>query len=27
MWWYRAKALVNGALIAEAEIGAMIAED
>jgi len=27
MWWYRAKALVNGALIAEAEVGAMIAED
>jgi len=27
MWWYRAKALVNGVLIAEAEIGAMIAED
>ena len=27
MWWYRTKALVNGALIAEAEIGAMIAED
>jgi 3-hydroxyacyl-[acyl-carrier-protein] dehydratase len=27
MWWYRAKALVSGALIAEAEIGAMIAED
>src|SRR5580698_7039834 len=27
MWWYRAAALVNGALIAEAEIGAMIAED
>ena len=27
MWWYRAKALVNGVLIAEAEVGAMIAED
>jgi len=27
MWWYRAKALVNGAVIAEAEVGAMIAED
>src|SRR5580693_1623927 len=27
MWWYRAKALVKGELIAEAEIGAMIAED
>jgi 3-hydroxyacyl-[acyl-carrier-protein] dehydratase len=27
MWWYRARALVNGAVIAEAEIGAMIAED
>ena len=27
MWWYRAKALVDGALIAEAEVGAMIAED
>jgi 3-hydroxyacyl-[acyl-carrier-protein] dehydratase len=27
MLWYRAKALVNGALIAEAEIGAMIAEE
>jgi 3-hydroxyacyl-[acyl-carrier-protein] dehydratase len=25
MWWYRAKALVKGALIAEAEVGAMIA--
>jgi len=27
MWWYRAKALVNGAVVAEAEVGAMIAED
>jgi 3-hydroxyacyl-[acyl-carrier-protein] dehydratase len=27
MWWYRARALVKGALIAEAEVGAMIAED
>jgi 3-hydroxyacyl-[acyl-carrier-protein] dehydratase len=26
MWWYRAEAKVGGALIAEAEIGAMIAE-
>src|ERR1700732_669839 len=27
MWWYRAKAQWKGVLIAEAEIGAMIAED
>jgi 3-hydroxyacyl-[acyl-carrier-protein] dehydratase len=27
IWWYRAKALVNGVLIAEAEVGAMIAEE
>ncbi len=27
MWWYRATAEVNGVLIAEAEVGAMIAED
>jgi len=27
MWWYRAKALVNGVVVAEAEVGAMIAED
>ena len=27
MWWYRAEAKVGGALIAEAEVGAMIAED
>ena len=27
MWWYKAKAMVNGVLIAEADIGAMIAED
>ena len=27
MWWYRARALVNGVVIAEAEVGAMIAED
>jgi 3-hydroxyacyl-[acyl-carrier-protein] dehydratase len=25
MWWYRAKAMVNGVLIAEAEVGAVIA--
>jgi 3-hydroxyacyl-[acyl-carrier-protein] dehydratase len=27
MWWYRAKAQVNGVLIAEAKVGAMISED
>jgi 3-hydroxyacyl-[acyl-carrier-protein] dehydratase len=27
MWWYRAEAKVGGVLIAEAEIGAVIAED
>lgn len=27
MWWYRVEAKINGVLIAEAEIGAMIAED
>jgi len=27
MWWYRAEAKVNGALIAEAEVGAVITED
>jgi 3-hydroxyacyl-[acyl-carrier-protein] dehydratase len=27
IWWYRARALVNGVVIAEAEVGAMIAED
>ena len=26
MWWYRAEAKVDGVLIAEAEVGAMIAE-
>jgi 3-hydroxyacyl-[acyl-carrier-protein] dehydratase len=26
MWWYRAEAKVNGALIAEAEVGAVISE-
>jgi 3-hydroxyacyl-[acyl-carrier-protein] dehydratase len=26
MWWYRGKALVQGQLVAEAEIGAMIAD-
>jgi 3-hydroxyacyl-[acyl-carrier-protein] dehydratase len=26
MWWYKAKAMVNGVVIAEADIGAMIAE-
>ena len=27
MWWYRAEAKVNGVLIAEAEVGAIITED
>jgi hypothetical protein len=27
MWWYRARAQVNGVLIAEAKVGAMISED
>lgn len=27
MWWYRAQAKVGDALIAEAEVGAVIAED
>jgi 3-hydroxyacyl-[acyl-carrier-protein] dehydratase len=26
MWWYRAEAKVNGRLIAEAELGAVITE-
>ena len=27
MWWFRGEAKVRGALVAEAEIGAMVAED
>ena len=27
MWWYRAEAKISGAIVAEAELGAMIAED
>jgi 3-hydroxyacyl-[acyl-carrier-protein] dehydratase len=27
MWWYRGEAKVRGAVVAEAEVGAMVAED